>query len=318
MDHIPNNGFFAGKTIFISGASRGIGLAIAKKLARDGANIVVAAKTTIANAKLPGTIYSAAKEIEAEGGNCLPVVMDVRSEESIERAIQAAVKRFGGLDILINNASAISLTNTEVTNAKRFDLMYQCNVRGTFLLTRVALPYLKNSSHSHILNISPPLSMLSQWFKHHCAYTISKYGMSMLVLGMAEEFRCYGVAVNALWPRTAVYTAAMKMLKQSDGIEVMATCRKPEIMSDAAYVLLSQSPIDVTGRFALDDSVLAEAGISDFSSYAFDPSTSTKLNETNNNSSKLDVDLFVPGHFYSGPQEFCAPRTLDLNPQSKL
>ncbi|KAI6230762.1 Hydroxysteroid dehydrogenase-like protein 2 [Aphelenchoides fujianensis] len=305
MSMIPNTGYFKGKTVLISGASRGIGLAIAKKLAADGANIVIAAKTTRPHPKLPGTIYTAAAEVEAAGGRALPIPMDIRDEKQIQRAVDLAVQQFGGIDVLINNCSAISLTGTQQTDARKWDLMMDVNARGTYLLTRACLPHLMMSTHPHVLTISPPLSMLPQWFSHHCAYTISKYGMSMAVLGMAQEFATHGIAFNSLWPRTAVWTAAMAMLKGSNDAAARATSRRPEIMSDAAYHLLQQNPRQTTGRFLLDDAVLSEAGIEDLSSYAFDPQ------------SPLDEDLFIPGKVYAGPQEFCGPPA-EAKLQSKL
>lgn len=261
-----NTGRLAGKTLFITGASRGIGKAIALKAAKDGANIVIAAKTVEPHPKLPGTIFTAAKEVEDAGGKCLPCVVDIRSEEQVQKAVDQAVAKFGGIDILINNASAISLTGTLSTGMKKYDLMMNINGRGTYLCSHVCLPHLLKSSNPHILNISPPLNMNKDWFKGHVAYTMAKYGMSMCVLGMAEEFKPDGVAVNALWPRTAIYTAAMEMLGGGD--EVSKQCRKPEIMSDAAYVILCKDSKAFTGQFAIDDEVLTTAGISDMDQYA--------------------------------------------------
>src|SRR6186713_3011738 len=224
-----------GKTLFITGASRGIGLAIAKRAARDGAHIAVAAKTTEAHAKLPGTIFSAAEEIEAAGGQALPLQCDIRDEQSVHDAVAKTVERFGGIDILINNASAISLTGTLSTPMKRFDLMHQINTRGTFLCSQACLPHLMKSANPHILNLAPPLSMKARWFKDHVAYTMAKYGMSMCVLGMAEEFRSQGVAVNALWPKTAIATAAIRLI---GGDPMMKHSRTVEIMGDAAHAIL--------------------------------------------------------------------------------
>eukprot|EP01133_Synstelium_polycarpum_P015480 gene15480-18383_t len=256
-----------GKTIFITGGSRGIGLAIALRAAKDGANIVIAAKTADPHPKLPGTIYSAKKEIEEAGGQCLACMCDIRNEEQLEDAVKKAVERFGGIDILINNASAIQLTGTLETNSRRFDLMHGINTRGTFLATQKCLPYLLKSSNPHVLNISPPLSMKSVWFKGHVAYTMAKYGMSMCVLGMAEEFKGQ-VSVNALWPRTAIYTAAMEMLS---GPDCKNECRRPEIMSDAAYYILTQQNNSLTGQFLIDDEIILKAGITDLDQYAYNP-----------------------------------------------
>jgi citronellol/citronellal dehydrogenase len=263
----------AGKTIFITGGSRGIGLAIALRAARDGANIVIAAKTAEENPKLPGTIFTAAKEIEQAGGVALAIQADIRDEIQIEAAIAKAVAKFGGIDILINNASAINLTPTEKTPAKRFDLMFDVNVRGTFLTSQAAIPYLKKSAEEgrnpHILTLSPPLSMKAKWFKNHVAYTMSKYGMSMCVLGMSEEFKRDGVAVNALWPRTAIDTAALQMIP---GIDI-DFCRKPEILADATYEILNRPSAQATGNFYIDDEVLASVGVTDFDKYAVVPGT---------------------------------------------
>ncbi|KAL4235783.1 Hydroxysteroid dehydrogenase-like protein 2 [Mactra antiquata] len=263
-----NTGKLAGKTLFITGASRGIGKYIALKAAKDGANIVIAAKTATPHPRLPGTIYTAAEEVEALGGKCLPCIVDIRHEEEVEKAIESAVAKFGGIDILVNNASAISLTPTSATPMKKYDLMMGINGRGTYLCSRACLPFLKKSSHARILNISPPLNMDKKWFRGHVAYTMAKYGMSMCVLGMAEELKDDGIAVNALWPRTAIYTAAMEML--GGGSEVSDQCRKPEIMADAAYVMLTQDN-SYTGNFAIDDEVLVNAGVNDLEQYACNP-----------------------------------------------
>jgi citronellol/citronellal dehydrogenase len=249
----------AGKKIFITGGSRGIGLAIALRAAKDGASIAIAAKTADPNPKLPGTIFSAAEEIRAAGGVALPIQCDIRDENQIESAIRQAAQEFGGIDILINNASAINLTKTEVTPAKRFDLMFDVNVRGTFLTSQAAIPYLRDSGkkggNPQILNLAPPLSMKAKWFKNHVAYTMAKYGMSMCVLGMAEEFKRDGIAVNALWPRTAIDTAALAMIP---GIDT-AACRTPEILADAAYIILNRPAAESTGNFYVDDdNVLAK------------------------------------------------------------
>jgi len=262
-----------GKNIFITGGSRGIGLSIALRAAQDGANIAFAAKTVEENPKLPGTIFTAAKEIEASGGIALPIQCDIRDETAIESAVQQAAEKFGGIDILINNASAINLTPTEKTPAKRFDLMFDVNVRGTFLTSQAAIPFLRKSAESgrnpHILTLSPPLSMKAKWFKNHVAYTMSKYGMSMCVLGMSEEFKRDGIAVNALWPRTAIDTAALQMIP---GIDT-DFCRKPEILADAAYEILNRPSAETTGNFFIDDEVLASIGITDLDKYSVVPGT---------------------------------------------
>jgi len=267
----------AGKRIFITGGSRGIGLAIALRAAADGASIAIAAKTTEANPKLPGTIFTASKEIEAAGGTALPIQCDIRDEEAISSAVDMAAAKFGGLDILINNASAINLTPTEKTLAKRFDLMFDVNVRGTFLTSQAAIPYLRESAKAgrnpHILTLSPPLSLSPKWFKNHVAYTMSKYGMSMCVLGMAEEFKRDGIAVNALWPRTAINTAALQMIPGVD----TDFCRTPEILSDSAYVILNRDARSNTGNFFIDDEVLASEGITDLEKYSVKPGTTDFL-----------------------------------------
>ena len=261
----------SGKTLFITGASRGIGLAIALRAARDGANIVIAAKSVRARDKLPGTIYSAAEQIEAAGGRALPIPTDIREEEQIHAAVAQAVDHFGGIDILVNNASAIYLAGTEQTPLKRFDLMFSVNVRGTFACAQVCLPYLKKAANPHILTLSPPLNLDPGWFRDHVAYTISKYGMSMCVLGMAEELRGAGIAVNALWPRSVIATAALAML---DGQVRPEHCRTPQIVADAAHAILCRDSRTCTGRFFLDDEVLAEDGVTDLSNYAVQPGAS--------------------------------------------
>ena len=267
----------AGKRIFITGGSRGIGLAIALRAAADGASIAIAAKTAEENPKLPGTIFSAAKEIEVAGGTALPIKCDIRDEAAIEAAVAKAATQFGGLDILINNASAINLTPTEKTPAKRFDLMFDVNVRGTFLSSQAAIPYLRESAKAgrnpHILTLSPPLSMSPKWFKNHVAYTMSKYGMSMCVLGMSEEFKREGIAVNALWPRTAIDTAALQMIPGVD----TDFCRKPEILADTAYIILNREAKTTTGNFFVDDEVLASEGITDLEKYSVKPGTTDFL-----------------------------------------
>ena len=271
------SGNLKGKRIFVTGGSRGIGLAIALRAAADGASVAIAAKTADPNPKLPGTIFTAAKEIEAAGGVALPIQCDIRDEEQIAAAIAKTASEFGGIDILINNASAINLTPTLATPAKRFDLMFDVNVRGTFLTSQAALPHLKESAaqgrNPHILTLSPPLYMKAKWFKDHVAYTMAKYGMSMCVLGMAEEFKRDGIAVNALWPRTAIDTAALQMIP---GIDT-AACRTPEILSDAAYVILNRDAKENSGNFYVDDEVLASVGITDLEKYSVVPGTTDFL-----------------------------------------
>jgi len=263
----------AGKRIFITGGSRGIGLAIALRAAADGASIAIAAKTSDPNPKLPGTIHTAAAEIEAAGGKALAIQCDLRDELQIEAAVSQAAEAFGGIDILINNASAINLTRTDATPAKRFDLMFDVNVRGTFLTSQAALPHLRKSGaegrNPHILNLSPPLSMKPIWFKNHVAYTMAKYGMSMCVLGMAEEFKRDGIGVNALWPRTVIDTAALQMIP---GIDALAG-RKPEILADAAYIIFNRPAAECTGNFFVDDELLASEGITDLEKYSVTPGT---------------------------------------------
>jgi citronellol/citronellal dehydrogenase len=257
-----------GKTLFITGASRGIGKAIALRAAADGANIVIAAKTAEPNPKLPGTIYSAAEEIEAAGGKALALQVDIRDEEQIAEAVRKAVETFGGIDILVNNASAINLTGTLETPMKRFDLMWSVNARGTFACSQACLPHLQKAANPHILTLSPPINLDPKWFKRHTAYTMSKYGMSLCVLGMAEEFRKAGVAVNALWPKTVIATAALAML---GGAVPPERCRKPEIVADAAHAILTRESRATTGNFFLDEEVLREAGVTDFERYAVEP-----------------------------------------------
>jgi citronellol/citronellal dehydrogenase len=266
-----------GKTLFISGGSRGIGLAIALRAARDGANIVIAAKTTEPHPKLPGTIFTAAEEIERAGGRALPVQTDIREEDQVLAAVEHAVDRFGGVDILVNNASAISLTGTLETPMRRFDLMMGVNTRGTYLCSRACLPHLNRAENPQILTLSPPLNLNPRWFKPHVAYTIAKYGMSLCVLGMAEEFRTERIAVNALWPRTTIATAALQVIS---GAQPEAG-RTPEIMADAAHWVLTRPRGSLTGRFLIDEEVLREAGVRDFSCYA------VKAGE------KLRIDLFL-------------------------
>ena len=267
----------SGKRIFITGGSRGIGLAIALRAAADGASIAIAAKTADPNPKLPGTIFTAATEIEAAGGKALALQCDIRDELAIEEAIKKTVDTFGGIDIVINNASAINLTKTDQTPAKRFDLMFDVNVRGTFLTSQAALPHLRQSAkdgrNPHILNLSPPLSMKPIWFKNHVAYTMANYGMSMCVLGMAEEFKRDGIAVNALWPRTVIDTAALQMIP---GIDALAG-RTPQILADAAHIILNRDSKECTGNFFVDDLLLASEGITDLEKYSVTPGTTDFL-----------------------------------------
>jgi len=268
-----------GKTLFITGASRGIGKAIALRAARDGANVAIAAKTAEPHPKLPGTIYTSAQEVEAAGGQALPLVCDIRSEEQIAEAVKKTITAFGGIDILVNNASAIHLTGTVATPMKRYDLMHQINTRGTFACSQACIPHLAKAENPHILNLSPPLNMEAKWFAPHVAYTMAKFGMSMCVLGMAEELRPQGIAVNALWPRTVIATAAVQNLLGGDA--TVRRSRKPEIMGDAAYAILTKNGREVTGNFFIDDEVLAQDGITDLSKYAMVPGES------------LTTDLFL-------------------------
>ncbi len=255
------------KTVFITGGSRGIGLAIALRAAADGANVVIAAKTDEPHPSLPGTIHTAVEQIEAAGGKGLAVKMDIRQEEQVEIAMTQAVERFGGIDILVNNASAIFLADTLETPMKRYDLMHQVNARGTFLACQKAVPYLKKSDNPHILTLSPPINLKAKWFKNHCAYTMSKFGMSMCMLGMAEEFRIDGIACNSLWPKTLIYTAAMKMV----GNIKPENCRDESIVAAAAHVILTSDSTKNSGNFYIDEDVLETAGVSDFSSYSIEP-----------------------------------------------
>ena len=271
----------AGKTLFITGASRGIGLAIALRAARDGANIAIAAKTATPQAKLEGTIYTAAEQIEKAGGKALPVVCDIRDEAQVEAAIQATVAKFGGIDICVNNASAISLTPTLQTDMKRYDLMHQINGRGTFLVSRNCLPHLKKSANPHILMLSPPLDLDPKWFAGHVAYTIAKYNMSLCVLGLAAELKRDGIAVNALWPRTPIATAAVNNLLGGD--KLMRMSRTPEIMGDAAHLIFTQPSKSLTGQFCIDDTLLHDkGGVTDFERYRVDKTQ------------PLASDFFVP------------------------
>jgi citronellol/citronellal dehydrogenase len=270
---------FKNKTIIITGASRGIGKAIAMRLAAEGANIVVAAKTVEAHPKLEGTIYTAAKEIEDAGGSALPVQVDIRDEGQINELVQTTVNKYGSIDIVINNASAINLSTTEQLEIKRFDLMHEINVRGTFLVSQACIPYLKQSSNPHILNLSPPLNLYAKWFGKHLGYTMSKFGMSMIVLGLADELKKYKIGVNALWPKTTIATAAVRNLLGGD--QLIRRSRKPEIMADAAFHILQKSSSECTGNFFIDEDVLRTSGINNFDKYAIDPD------------SKLMPDLFV-------------------------
>jgi citronellol/citronellal dehydrogenase len=260
-------GNLAGKTLFITGASRGIGLAIALRAARDGANVVIAAKSGVPNPKLPGTIHTAAAAVEAAGGQALALQVDIREESQVHAATAQAAERFGGIDIVVNNASAIWLAGTAETPMKRYDLMHQVNSRGTFLVTQSCLPYLKQAGNPHVLMLSPPLNLDPRWFAPHTAYTIAKYGMSLCVLGMSAEFAALGIAVNALWPRTVIATAAIAMI---EGVQP-GHCRTPDIVADAAHVMLTRPARDYTGRFAIDEDVLREAGVDDLDRYAVEP-----------------------------------------------
>ena len=269
-----------GRVLFITGGSRGIGLEIGKRAAQDGAKVVLAAKTAEPHPKLPGTIFTAAEEIVDAGGEALPLVLDVRDEQNVRDAVEQTVSHFGGIDICVNNASAISLTNTPDTDMKRYDLMHQINGRGTYLVSKYCIPHLKNSNKAHILNLAPPLDMKPKWFGPHLAYTMAKFTMSMCVLGMAEELKPDRIAVNGLWPRTAIATAAVKNVL--GGEELMNISRTPEIMADAAYEIFIQDPSSFTGNFCIDDLILYEAGIRDFSKYADVPFD------------KLALDFFLP------------------------
>ncbi len=269
-----------GKTLFITGASRGIGLEIALRAARDGANIAIAAKTAEPHPKLPGTIYSAADEIRAAGGNALALICDIRHEDQVQAAVDKTVAEFGGIDICINNASAIFLAGTLQTPMKRFDLMHDVNARGTFLVSQSCLPHLLKAQNPHILTLSPPLDMQPKWFGGHLAYSMAKFAMSMAVLGMAEEFRSAGIGVNALWPRTVIATAAVKNLL--GGVALVRASRKPEILADAAHIILTRRAAEFSGNFCIDDTLLAECGVKNFDHYRVDPH------------SRLQIDFFIP------------------------
>ena len=283
----------AGKTLFITGASRGIGLAIALRAARDGANIAIAAKTAAPHPKLAGTIYTAAEEIERAGGKALPLVVDVRDETLVRDALEKTAARFGGIDIVVNNASAIQLTSVADTDMKRFDLMHQINARGTFMVSKWAIAFLAKAANPHILMISPPLDMKEKWFAPHTAYSMAKFGMSLVVLGLAGELRTQGIAVNALWPRTVIATAAVQNLLGGDA--VMARARKPEIVADAAYAVFAKPAREFTGRFLIDDNFLAANGVTDFEYYRVDPAQ------------QLVQDFFVPDDIAPPPRV----RTID-------
>ena len=283
-----------GKTLFITGASRGIGLAVALRAARDGANVAIAAKTETPHPKLPGTIHTAAAEIEAAGGRSLALAVDVREEEAVKDAIERTAAHFGGIDIVVNNASAISLSRATETDMRRFDLMHQINTRGTFLVSKYAIPHLAKAQNPHILMMSPPLDMAEKWFSPHTAYTMAKFGMSMVVLGLAGELRPQGIAVNALWPRTTIATAAIRNLL--GGEEIMRCSRRPEIVADAAYRIFAKPARSFSGQFLIDDTFLAAERVSDFEPYRVDPQ------------SALSPDFFVPDHIKPPPGVSVAPR----------
>lgn len=268
----------AGRTILMSGGSRGIGLAIAERAARDGANVAILAKTDTPHPKLEGTIHTAAAAIEEAGGQALPILGDVRDEESVRAAVEQTVERFGGLDVVVNNASAIDLSSTEDLSMKKYDLMQDINARGSFLLAKAAFPHLLESTGAHVLTLSPPINLAPHWAGRHLGYTIAKYGMSLVTLGLAEEWREHGIAANSLWPRTTIATAAVQNLLGGD--VVMARSRTPEIMADAAHAVLTRDPAQHTGGFLIDDEVLADEGVTDLSSYGGDPA-------------QLELDLFL-------------------------
>ena len=282
-----------GKTLFISGASRGIGLAIALRAARDGANVAIAAKTTEPHPKLKGTIYTAAEEVRSAGGKALPLVCDIRDEPQVMAAIEATIAEYGGIDICVNNASAISLTNSQGTDMKRFDLMMGINTRGTFMVSKYCIPHLKKAENPHILMLSPPLDMKAKWFEHSTAYSIAKYGMSMCVLGLSAELKGAGIAVNALWPRTTIATAAVGNLLGGDAM--MRASRTPEIMGDAAYVIFTRPSREFTGKFCIDDKILHASGVRDFDRYRVDPTV------------PLASDFFVPDDDLPPPGVNVAP-----------
>jgi citronellol/citronellal dehydrogenase len=285
----------AGKTLFITGASRGIGLAIALRAARDGANVAIAAKTDAPHPKLPGTIHTAAAEIEAAGGRALPLTVDVRDEEAVKAAIERTAAHFGGLDIVVNNASAIGLTPAATTDMRRFDLMHQVNARGTFMVSKYAIPHLERAGNPHILMLSPPLDMKEKWFAPHTAYSMAKFGMSLVVLGLAGELGPKGIAVNALWPRTTIATAAIRNLLGGD--EVVRRSRTPDIVADAAHAVFAKPAKSFSGHFLIDDSFLATEGVSDFDRYRVDPTR------------PLQADFFVPDDSPPPVGVSLAPRT---------
>jgi citronellol/citronellal dehydrogenase len=266
----PGSGGLRGRTLFITGASRGIGLAIALRAARDGANVAVAAKTTEPHPRLPGTIYTAAAEIEAAGGRALPLAVDIRNDAQVAEAVEHTARTFGGIDILVNNASAISLTKTADTDMKRFDLMYQINTRGTFLCSKLCLPHLERAANPHILMLAPPLTFEERWFAPHVAYSLAKYGMSLCVLGLAGELRKQGIAVNALWPRTVIDTAALQIAMSGAPAEARRRVRKPQILSDAAYTILTRNSREFSGNFCIDEEILRSAGVTDFAPYRYE------------------------------------------------
>jgi citronellol/citronellal dehydrogenase len=268
-----------GKTVFISGGSRGIGLAIAKRAARDGANIAFIAKTAEPHPALPGTVYTAASEIEEAGGKALPIVGDIRNQDQVQAAVEATVEQFGGIDICVNNASAINLSNTQSLAMKRYDLMQNINTRGTFLVSKTCIPYLKQSENGHILTLSPPLNLAPHWFKNHVAYTVAKYGMSMVTLGLSQELADDGVAANCLWPKTIIATAAVQNLLGGD--QAMAQSRRPEIVADAAYEIVTKDARHNTGNFYIDEEVLTESGVEDFEQYGYE------------DSARLQLDIFL-------------------------
>jgi citronellol/citronellal dehydrogenase len=284
-----------GKTLFITGASRGIGLAIALRAATDGANIAIAAKTDTPHPKLPGTIHTAAADVVHAGGKALPLVMDVRDEDSVRNAVDATVEAFGGIDIVVNNASAIQLTPVTATDMRRYDLMHEVNARGTFMVSKYAIPYLQNSENPHILMMSPPLDMKEKWFAPHTAYSMAKFGMSLVVLGLAGELRGKGIAVNALWPRTTIATSAIKNLLGGD--QVMRMSRKPDILADAAYAIFQKTSRHFTGNFLIDDTFLAAEGVTDFDRYRADPTQ------------PLQVDFFVPDTMPPPPDVTLGPKS---------
>jgi citronellol/citronellal dehydrogenase len=263
----PESATLRGRTLFVTGASRGIGLAIALRAAKDGANVAIAAKTAEPHPKLPGTIFTAAAEVEAAGGRALALAMDVRDDEQVASAVQRTVREFGGIDILVNNASAISLTGTQATDMRRFDLMHEINTRGTFLCSKLCLPHLERATNPHILMLAPPLNIEERWFAPHLPYSLAKFGMSLCVLGLAGELRGRGIAVNALWPRTVIGTAALKIAMQGAGPDALRRVRSPEIVADAAHLILTRDSRGFTGHYCIDEDILREAGVTDWARY---------------------------------------------------